>query len=304
MKRIVPFLTLLVFTLTAACGGDSAAPSASGGSIPSLTAASGASATAAAPQRIVSLSPTATETLYAIGAGKQVIAVDDQSNYPPEAPKTDLSGYTPNIEAIAAKKPDLVVISTDTGGLKAKLEALKITVVQQDAVTNLDDAYRQIVELGKATGRDKEAAATVAAMQTSVAASIRSVSKFAVPVKVFHELDNTLYSASSKSFIGALYKLVGLENIADAADKSGTGYPQLSAEYVISQNPELIFLADTKCCGQNVKTVGARPGWSDLKAVKSGSVIELDDDVASRWGPRTPLLLEAIASAATKIVRS
>ena len=302
MKRSMLALALVV-ALAAACGGESSTPAATGGALPTVPAGSGSTA-AAAPQRIVSLSSTATETLFAIGAGPQVIAVDDQSNYPAQAPKTDLSGYTPNIEAIAAKKPDLVVISTDTDGLKAKLEALKITVVRQDAAKTLDAAYAQITELGKVTGHDKEAAATVAAMKASIEASKKKVSKPAVPVKVYHELDNTLYSVSSKSFVGEMYTMLGLTNIADAADKDGTGYPQLSAEYLIAQNPDFVFLADTKCCGQNAKTVAARPGWAELRAVKLGNVIELDDDIASRWGPRTPQLFDAIATAVAKLVRS
>ncbi|CAB4755141.1 unannotated protein [freshwater metagenome] len=302
MKRSILALALVV-ALAAACGGESSTPAATGGALPTAPAGSGNTA-AAAPQRIVSLSSTATETLFAIGAGPQVIAVDDQSNYPAQAPKTDLSGYTPNIEAIAAKKPDLVVISTDTDGLKAKLEALKITVVRQDAAKTLDAAYAQITELGKVTGHDKEAAATVAAMKASIEASKKKVSKPAVPVKVYHELDNTLFSVSSKSFVGEMYTVLGLTNIADAADKDGTGYPQLSAEYLIAQNPDFVFLADTKCCGQNAKTVAARPGWAELRAVKLGNVIELDDDIASRWGPRTPQLFDAIATAVAKLVRS
>ena len=302
MKRSMLALALVV-ALAAACGGESSTPAATGGALPTVPAGSGSTA-AAAPQRIVSLSSTATETLFAIGAGPQVIAVDDQSNYPAQAPKTDLSGYTPNIEAIAAKKPDLVVISTDTDGLKAKLEALKITVVRQDAAKTLDAAYAQIIELGKVTGHDKEAAATVAAMKASIEASKKKVSKPAVPVKVYHELDDTLYSVSSKSFVGEMYTVLGLTNIADAADKDGTGYPQLSAEYLIAQNPDFVFLADTKCCGQNAKTVAARPGWAQLRAVKLGNVIELDDDIASRWGPRTPQLFDAIATAVAKLVRS
>ena len=295
MKRSMLALALVV-ALAAACGDQSSTPAATGGATPTVPAGSGSTA-AAAPQRIVSLSSTATETLFAIGAGPQVIAVDDQSNYPAQAPKTDLSGYTPNIEAIAAKKPDLVVISTDTDGLKAKLEALKITVVRQDAAKTLDAAYAQITELGKVTGRDKEAAATVAAMKASIEASKKKVSKPAVPVKVYHELDNTLYSVSSKSFVGEMYTVLGLTNIADAADKDGTGYPQLSAEYLIAQNPDFVFLADTKCCGQNAKTVAARPGWAELRAVKLGNVIELDDDIASRWGPRVVELVKSISDA-------
>jgi iron complex transport system substrate-binding protein len=291
-RRRFLFALLVGALAVASCGDDGGAPAATGGPLPT---------TAPSPQRIVSLSATATETLFAIGAGKQVIAVDDQSNYPADAPKTDLSGFTPNIEAIAAKKPDLVVLSTDTADIVAKLKALNIAVLHQDAAVNLSQAYEQILELGKVTGHPKEAETTVASMKASIEASLKKVRKPAVALKVFHELDDTLYSASSKSFIGELYKMAGLVNIADAADKSGTGYPQLSAEYLIAQDPDIIFLADAKCCGQSAKTIAARPGWSNLRAVKNTNIVTLDDDVASRWGPRTPLLLEAIATATAKL---
>jgi iron complex transport system substrate-binding protein len=295
--RFFKLLALAVLVATAAaCGGEDSAPAATGGALPTTptSAPSG-------PSRIVSLSPTATETLFAIGAGKQVIAVDDQSNHPAEAPRTDLSGFTPNVEAIAAKKPDLVVFSADMGGLKKKLDDLGVKSILQEPASTLEQAYAQITALGTATGRTKEAAQLVDKMKADIDAAIKKVTKPAVAPKVYHELDNTLYSASSKSFIGELYAKLGLANIADAADKSGTGYPQLSNEYVIAQNPDLIVLADTKCCGQNAKTVAARPGWSQLKAVTSGSVVEVDDDIASRWGPRTPQLVAQLAAALAKV---
>jgi cobalamin transport system substrate-binding protein len=116
------------------------------------------------------------------------------------------------------------------------------------------------------------------------------------PLSYYHELDKNLYSATSKTFIGQLYAQLGMENIADAADKDGSGYPQLSAEYVVKADPDLIFLADTKCCGQSAKTVAARDGWEQLTAVKSGGVVELDDDIASRWGPRVVDFLKTVAA--------
>jgi iron complex transport system substrate-binding protein len=114
----------------------------------------------------------------------------------------------------------------------------------------------------------------------------------------YYELDDTFYSVTSKTFIGQLFELLGLENIADAAGKGSGGYPQLSAEYIIESDPNLIFLADTKCCGQSPETVAGRPGWDRIAAVTDGGVVPLDDDVASRWGPRVVNLLSEIASAA------
>ena len=103
------------------------------------------------PRRIVSLSPTATETLFAIGAGKQVVAVDDQSDYPKNAPKTTLSGFTPNVEAIAEYRPDLVIVSYDSKGLVSALRKLKITVIHHDAAKSFQGAYQQIRQLGIVT---------------------------------------------------------------------------------------------------------------------------------------------------------
>jgi iron complex transport system substrate-binding protein len=117
---------------------------------------------------------------------------------------------------------------------------------------------------------------------------------------VYHELDNTYYSASSKSFIGSVYALLGLDNIADPADSAGTGYPQLSAEGIVKANPDLIVLADSKCCQQTAATVGARPGWASIAAVKNGTVVTVDDDIASRWGPRVVELVKTVAAAEAK----
>ena len=94
-----------------------------------------------------------------------------------------------------------------------------------------------------------------------------------------------------------MYALLGLTNIADEAEGAGSGYPQLSEEYILSQNPDLIFLADTKCCAQDIEAVSERNGWNALSAVSEGKIIELDDDIASRWGPRVVEFLEAIATA-------
>jgi cobalamin transport system substrate-binding protein len=262
-----------------------------------LTAGAPARTNAATPHRIVSLSPTATETLFAIGAGAQVVAADNDSTYPRRAPRTKLSGLTPNVEAIASYRPDLVVIAYDPGGLRAALAKLHVRVLMQNAAPTLNAAYAQMLELGRATGHAQRARTLVSSMKKRITRLVASVHGRGAGLSVYHELDPTLYSATSKTFVGQVYALFGLRNIADAADTTGSGYPQLSAEYVVSQNPDVIVLADVVCCGQSLKAVAARPGWSSIKAVRTGEVVRIDDSVASRWGPRTVLFVQAVASA-------
>ena len=254
---------------------------------------SASAATPKLPHRIISLSPTATETLFAIGAGKQVIAVDDQSDYPKRAPRTKLSGYTPNVEAIAKYKPDLVVISNDVKGLRASLRKLDIKVVLQPAPRDLTGAYEQMRALAELTGHIKPANRLIHRWDGQIRAAVSSAPRS--QLKIYHELDPTLYSAKSNTFIGRVYELFALQNIADKAP--GAAYPKLSAEYVVSANPDLIFLADSRCCKQTLATVSARPGWSGITAVKNGKVIAVDDSIASRWGPRVVAYVQAVAKA-------
>lgn len=267
-----------------------------------ITAKNGTVTIQKRPTRIVSLSATATETLFAIGAGRQVIAVDNQSDYPKTAPRTTLSGFTPNVEAIAGYRPDLVVISYDPKGLSEALGRLGIPVVHQDAAATLPGAYQQIRQLGKITGHTVEADGLVTSMKRRIGSIVAKARTKAAGVTVYHELDPTLYSLTSNTFVGRVYAMFGLRNIADAA-KRGTEYPQLSSEYVISANPGLIVLADTVCCGQNARTVAARPGWSRIAAVRTGSVVRLDDSIASRWGPRLVNLVRAVGTALGRLGR-
>jgi iron complex transport system substrate-binding protein len=254
------------------------------------------------PHRIVSLSPSATESLYAIGAGKQVVAVDDQSDYPAGTPMTKLSGFTPNVEAIASYRPDLVVVAFDPGGLVTSLHKLKIRVLMQPAAATLKEAYAQILELGGVTGHAAKAKTVVAGMKTKIASTVAHARKDP-GLSVYHELEPDLYSATSKTFIGRVYALFGLKNIADAADSTGSGYPQLSAEYIISANPSLIVLADVKCCAQTRQAVSSRPGWNTISAVRNHAIVRMDDSIASRWGPRVVNFVRAIASA-LKVART
>jgi iron complex transport system substrate-binding protein len=255
-------------------------------------------APAAPPHRIISLSPTATESLFAIGAGKQVVAVDDQSDYPKKAPRTSLSGFTPNVEAIAGYNPDLVVVQYDSGGVVEGLHKLNIRVLVQPSAKNLAEAYAQIKQLGTITAHKKAASALVTRMKRAISKAVKSTPRR--NVRVYHELSPDYYSATSKTFIGGIYKLFGLRNIADAADSSASGYPQLSAEYILSANPGLIVLADTRCCGQSVASVSGRAGWSNIAAVRTRSVVAIDDSVASRWGPRVVQFVQAVAKVLRK----
>ena len=296
---LAAFLTVLAVALAA--GARAPAGRAAAGPFPAtITVSNGKVTVPKRPSRIVSLSPTATETLFAIGAGPQVVAVDDQSDFPKSAPRTTLSGYTPNVEAIAGYRPDLVVISFDPKGLSGALGRLGIPVVHQNAAATLPGAYQQIRQLGKVTGHVAEANRLVTGMKQRIAAIVAKTRTKASGVTVYHELDPTLYTLTSGTFVGRVYAMFGLRNIADAA-KGGTDYPQLSPEYVVSANPGLIVLADTVCCAQNARTVAERPGWSRIAAVRTGSVVRLDDSIASRWGPRLVNLVRAVGAALTRL---
>ncbi|GGL03349.1 ABC transporter substrate-binding protein [Planomonospora parontospora] len=279
-------------------GAATPAPSAKG--FPATVEAGNGSVTVTArPERIVSLSPTATETLFAVGAGPQVVAVDDQSSHPAEAPRTDLSGFKPNAEAIIAQKPDLVVLATDTDGIVAKLGKVGVPVLLEPAAAKLDEAYDQITDLGAATGNAAKAEEVVAGMKKKIEEVVAAAPKDK-KLTYYHELDTTPYSVTSTTFVGQVYALFGLTNIADKAPDLAGGYPKLSAEFVAQADPDLIFLADTKCCGQSGETLAKRPGWSKLSAVTGDRVIALDDDVASRWGPRVADLAQQVGEAVSK----
>ncbi len=274
---------IAVFALFAAgcSGGDDTSP-----------AGETDSASADVPQAIVSLSPTSTEMLYAIGAGDQVIAVDDRSDYPAEAPVTDLSGFTPNVEAILGYEPDLVVSNADTADLVAGLEQAGVETLILPAAENLDDTYTQIEQLGAATGHVGEAAELVAQMKTDIDEILAGLPERETPLTYYHELDNTFYSVTDDTYIGQIYGMLGLTSIATG----GNGYPQLSNEFILEQNPDVVFLADGQCCGVTPEVVAARAGWNELSAVRDGRVYVLDEDIASRWGPRIVDLVRELAA--------
>ncbi|GAA5160282.1 ABC transporter substrate-binding protein [Ornithinimicrobium tianjinense] len=249
------------------------------------------------PERIVSLSPSATEILFAIGAGDQVIAADQFSTYPEEAPATDLSGFDPNVEAVVGYEPDLVVVSNDANDLVASLGELDIPVLVQGAPMDVESGYDLVAGLGQATGHVDETAEVVATMRAEMEEAFAAAPD-AEGIRVYHELDDTFFSAASSSFIGSIYKEMGAVNIADEADTEGTGYPQLTEEAVVEANPQLIVITDQ--VAYTAEDVAARPGWDEIDAVKNGNIVTVDADIASRWGPRLPQLVASIADALTK----
>ena len=257
----------------------------------------------ASPERVVSLSPTHTEIMFAIGAGDLLVAVDDFSNYPAEALElpNELSGFEPNVEAIASFEPDLVLIGGDFTGLGDQLAELDIESWDGPAASTISDTYSQIEQLGAATGNVAEAAELVSSMQTRIDEIVAESGDSGAGLSFYHELDPTYFSADSSTFIGEVYGALGLENIADGDDTESFGFPQLNAEFIVAANPDLVFLADTKCCAETADTVAVRPGWDAIAAVQNGNVIEMDDDIASRWGPRIVDYLEDVAGAVADV---
>lgn len=255
----------------------------------------------AEPQRVVSMSATATEMLFAISAGDKVVAVDNFSNFPTDVealPKVD--AYQPSVEAISELAPDLVVISYDPGNLVEQLNALSIPVFTAYAVANLDGAYEQMQQLGALTGRADEASAAVESLRSEIDSIVAGVARQDPPLTYFYELDPTLYSVTTNTFIGSVLARLGLVSIADGVQE-GNDYPQLSAEVVVEKDPDIIFLADVKCCAQSAATVAEREGWRTLSAVSNESIVELDDDIASRWGPRLVVLIKQVAAAISSL---
>ena len=268
LSRRLPALAAVTVlaAASAACGSSQpATPPASpaaGSSFPAtVPAANGAVHIGSRPTSIISLSPTSTEMLYAIGAGSQVKAVDSDSDYPPQAPMTKLSGFQPNVEAIVGYKPDLVVVDGNTGGLIKSLSAFKIPVLELPAAAKLSDVYAQFDELGQATGHLAQAEQENTKIRSQLKQIAAAAPPHQAPLTYYYELDQTYYSLTSATFVGQLLHLLGMKSIADTATGAAAagGYPQLSSEFIIKANPDYIILADTICCHQTAATVAGRP---------------------------------------------
>ncbi|MCY4272761.1 MAG: ABC transporter substrate-binding protein [bacterium] len=249
------------------------------------------------PSAIVSLSPSLTEIVFAVGAGDQVIAVDRSSNYPEGTPMTDLSGFRPNVEAIGDLGPDLVLLARDRDDIVATLEGVGIRVLVLGSASTLDDVEEQILALGAATGHVDAAEALSESTAAAVDGLLASVPESDEPLRYFYEASSDYHSLTSDTLIGSILSAAGLVNIADGVDPAAGVFPQLSAEYVLAENPEMIFVAHTDGSVPTLDEIGGRDGWSGLQAVLAGDVVLLDPDIASRWGPRVVELVGVIAAA-------
>jgi iron complex transport system substrate-binding protein len=248
------------------------------------------------PDAIVSISPTATEMLFAVGAGDQVVAVDAFSYYPDEAPVTDLSGFEPNVEAILGYAPDLVIASGDPGDLVSGLEAAGVPTLLLPSALDLDEAYDQIERVGAATGHVAESQALTEQMAGEIQTAVESV-EGTESLTYYHELDPSFFTASGGTFIGQVYGLFGLENIADA---TGEDYPQLSQEFIVEADPDVIFVTSGDF-SDAPDVIASRPGWEGITAVAQDDVVVVDADVASRWGPRVVDFVESVAAALPEV---
>lgn len=250
-------------------------------------------------RRVVSLSPGATEILYAIGAQQTLVAVDNNANYPPEV--STLSGrvdaYQPNIEAIAAFEPDLVIVANNIDGIVEALDRLSIPVLYIDLdtqVKSVDDVFGQIGLLGRLTGTDAAASTLLGNLNArvdAIEARMQALASQDAPA-FYHELDGELYSISNDTFIGSLYRILKARNIA--GDGGGIAYPQLTQEAIIAENPDIIVLAD-EAFGVTIDSVKSRPGWDAIKAVRDDQIFSIDPDIISRPGPRIVDALEQLA---------
>ena len=291
---------LLALTLVlAACGEEEEPaagpePTAAAGGFPvTVTRSDGRELTIAqAPQRIASLSPAATEVLYAVGAGPQIVATDLQSDYPAEAANTTkLDAYQPNLEAIAAVEADLIIVATNQDDIVQALDRLGEKVLFRDMPESIDGVMEQVRLLASATGHAEEGERLAQEMEGRIEAVTGKLADVEEGPRIYHELDNTFFTVAPNSFVGDFYNLLKARNIAEGA---ATAYPQFSQEEILDRDPEVIILADADA-GESPQTVKARPGWGAISAVKNDRIYVIDPDIVSRPSPRVVDGLEQLA---------
>ncbi|AWN22758.1 ABC transporter substrate-binding protein [Deinococcus irradiatisoli] len=239
------------------------------------------------PMRIVSMLPSDSETLCALGACDKLVGVDEYSDYPAQLSKVAKVGnlYQPNIEALVALKPDLVLVSK-YGDLTAPLTNAGITVVAVNPET-YEEVFSKTLTLGKIVNREAQAKALVTQMRRDIAKVEILTKNAAHKPTTYYEIDPTPYTVGPNSFIGVLLTKAGATNIIPA---SLGDFPKISPELVVKSAPQLIF-------GVDPAAAKARPGWNTIPAVKTGQVIKDDalDHILSRPGPRLPQALLGLA---------
>jgi iron complex transport system substrate-binding protein len=251
------------------------------------------------PKRIVSLSPGSTEIIYAIGAEASLVAVDKYADFPDAAKNfpTRVDAYEPNVEAIAGMNPDLVLVANNSSGIVQKLDGLKIPVLYIDIdkdVKTVDGVLGQIRLLGEITSKTDQALALIDNLAKRVRVirdALQGVDNTTSP-RIYHELDSTFFTAADDTFVGDLYRILHVQNIAGGG--GGVAYPQMTQEAIIAASPNVIILGDEDF-GVTVDSVKARPGWSAIDAVKDDKVFGMNADIISRPGPRIVDALEQLA---------
>ena len=295
-------MTTVPATATQALATDTAIPASATPAAITLTDDLSRSVTLAGPaQHIVSLAPSNTEILYALGAGAALVGRDDYSDFPPEATQVPSIGNEyphVNAETIVALHPDLVLAAGVTSPEDiAALTKLGLTVYATGSAASLDDIYRDIQSLGTLVGKAEAAKTLVDSMRARVAAVQTKVAAASAHPIVFYELDATdpakPWTAGPGSFVDQLLTLAGGTNAGNIAKDQ---YAQLSLEQLVSENPDIIVLGSANFGGQTPALVAARPGWQDIKAVKNHTVYTFDDNLVSRPGPRVADGLEKLAA--------
>lgn len=296
--RFIAFLASILL-LIGACGGTVTPSPAASVATPryplTVTDDRGTQVTFTGPvARIVSIAPSSTEIVFALGAGDRMVAVDDFSDFPAEAkalPK--VGGFRTSPEKILSFQPD-VVLATTTGNLAPALEAQGVRVVVFEP-SDFDGVYRNIAVLGKVVDREDEARRLVDRMRQRISAIGEKARSLTPKPRVLHELDASdptkIYVAGPGNFVDAMIQVAGGTNVASGAQSK---FPQLSVEEIIRSNPEVIVLSDA-AFGATPEVVAARPGWSALDAIKKDRVYPIDPDIVSRPGPRLADGVEAYA---------
>ena len=248
-----------------------------------------------APERIASFSPEITEIIYSLGSGNKMIAINDSSDYPFETDALPKLGFMSiNAESIIQYEPNLIILTAGFEDVAQKLDDLGYQVVFLDAPKNIDGLYRNINILGRILKQESASENLITQLRSQVQEAVSKVSQLEDVDKrsVFLEIDPTLYTVSNNSLIG---HLLGLANVVNIAGSVNGSYPQLTLEFIIDSDPDIILLADTDF-GGSVENTLVRNGWGNLSAVKNKQIFAIEADWISRAGPRFILGLRQIIS--------